>query len=88
MCIDQSLFTPIDDAEVKCDLPSVLYRDLTLPRRVSPALFSSSNRPPAQSAIALPSLVTFPLFHTDDEAFTSGILLHTCALSTDPRPPY
>lgn len=76
VCIDQSLFTPIDADFVKCTLVSVLYRDLTLFALHFAALFSSSNLPSAENVIALLSLVTFSLFQQMTK------LLHSVFCST------
>lgn len=83
VCIDQSLFTPIDADFVKCSLLSVLYRDLTLTALRFTALFSSSNLPPAENVIAVTVTCHFLFISTDDKAFTLSILLHTWVFPTD-----
>jgi len=76
VCIDQSLFTPIDADFVKCTFLSVLHRDLTLSTSHFTALFSSSRLPSAENVIALLSLVTFSLFQQMTK------LLHSVFCST------
>lgn len=83
VCIDQSLFTPIDADFVRCTLASVLHRDLTL--------FASSHFFHHFVLLFKPSFgwkcdtVTchFLFISTDDKAFTFSILLHTWVFSTD-----
>lgn len=67
VCIDQSLFTPIDADFVKCCLFSVW--ELTLSTLPFTALFSSSNLPCAENVIAVTVTCHFLFISTDDKAF-------------------
>ena len=84
VCIDQSLFTPIDADFAERTLLCVLHRDLTLSASRFAALFSSSKPSFSWKCDSITVTCHFPFISTDDKAFTFSILLHTWVyFSTD-----